>query len=58
LRNLTIWEENLVEAYCVKCKGKKDMQDPKPVTLKNGKPATSGLCPDCGGKIFRIGKAN
>jgi hypothetical protein len=47
-----------VEAYCVKCRGKKEMQDPKAVTLKNGKPATAGVCPDCGGKLFRIGKAS
>ena len=47
-----------MEAYCVKCKSKKEMRDPQAVTLKNGKPATSGSCPDCGGKIFRIGKAS
>jgi len=23
--------------------------------MKNGKPATQGICPDCGGKVFRIG---
>ncbi len=46
-----------MEAYCVKCKAKKEIQDAKPVTLKNGKPATEGKCPTCGTKLFRIGKA-
>jgi hypothetical protein len=47
--------EKLVEAYCVKCKSKREMKDPKTVTLKNGKPATQGVCPVCGTKMFRIG---
>ena len=29
------------EAYCV----------------KNGKPATQGICPECGTKLFKIGKS-
>ena len=33
-----------MEAYCVKCKAKKEMKDPTPVTMKNGKPATQGTC--------------
>ncbi|MCH2397308.1 MAG: hypothetical protein MK227_03790 [Nitrososphaerales archaeon] len=24
--------------------------------MKNGKPATQGICPECGTKLFRIGK--
>jgi hypothetical protein len=32
------------------------MKDAKQVTLKNGKPATSGSCPVCGTKMYRIGK--
>ncbi len=43
-----------MQAYCVKCRAKKEMQDPKSITMKNGKPAT---CPSCGTKMFRIGKA-
>ena len=46
-----------MESYCVKCKAKREMRDPKAITMKNGKPATEGLCPVCGTKIFRIGKA-
>jgi hypothetical protein len=37
-----------MEAYCVKCKAKKEMKDAKAITMKNGKPATQGICPTCG----------
>ncbi len=33
------------------------MKDPKAITMKNGKPATEGVCPTCGTKMFKIGKA-
>ncbi len=46
-----------MEAYCVKCHGKKGMKNPKNITMKNGKPATQGVCPTCGTKMFRIGKS-
>ncbi len=45
-----------MEAYCVKCKAKREVKDPKAVTMKNGKPATSGTCSVCGTKVFKIGK--
>ncbi len=44
-----------VKGYCVKCKKKTEMKDPKAVTLKNGRKATKGECPKCGTKMFRIG---
>ncbi|MGI8915071.1 MAG: DUF5679 domain-containing protein [Chloroflexota bacterium] len=46
-----------MEAYCVKCREKREIKDPKAVTLKNGKPATRGTCGVCGTTIMRIGKA-
>ena len=45
-----------MEAYCVKCKSKRSMKDEKKVTMKNGKPATQGICTVCGTKMFKIGK--
>ena len=33
------------------------MKDPKEIKMKNGKPANKGTCPECGTKMFRIGKA-
>jgi len=41
----------------MKCHAKKEIKDPKVVTMKNGRPATQGVCPTCGTKVFRIGKA-
>jgi hypothetical protein len=41
--------------YCVKDKEKVEMKDAKRITMKNGKPATQGVCPKCGTKVFRIG---
>ncbi|MCZ6583569.1 MAG: DUF5679 domain-containing protein [Thaumarchaeota archaeon] len=46
----------MVTAYCVKCRKKVEMKDPKEVKFKNGRPAAKGTCPDCGTKVFRIGK--
>ncbi len=45
----------MVEAYCVKCRKKVEMKDAKKITMKNGKPAQKGTCPDCGTGVFRIG---
>ncbi len=44
-----------MQAYCVKCRAKKEMKNAKSITMKNGKPATQGACPSCGGKVVRIG---
>ena len=45
----------MAEAYCVKDKKKVEVQNPQQITMKNGKPALQGTCPDCGGKVFKIG---
>ncbi len=46
----------MTSGYCVKCKEKRDINDAKEITMKNGKPAVEGKCPVCGTKIFKIGK--
>jgi Domain of unknown function (DUF5679) len=43
------------QAYCVKCKTKRDMEDEKQITMKNGQRALSGTCPVCSTKMFKIG---
>ncbi len=48
-------EDPVAEAYCVKDKKKVEIKDPEKITMKNGKPATKGTCPECGGSVFRIG---
>ena len=50
-------EREMAQAYCVKCKKKVEIQNPKNVALKNKRPAVQGSCPKCGTKVFRIGKA-
>ena len=46
-----------IEAYCLKCRSKREMKDPETITMKNGRPATQGTCPVCGSKLFRMGKS-
>lgn len=44
-----------MEAYCMKCKEKREMKNPQEVTMKNGKEALSGTCSVCNTKMFKIG---
>lgn len=46
----------VIEAYCVKCKTKREIQDPVAEFTATGSPVTRGICPVCGTKIFRLGK--
>lgn len=43
-----------ISAYCVKCKKKVNIKDPKEYTMKNNKAAVKGICPYCSAKVFRI----
>ena len=43
-----------MEAYCVKCKTKREMKDAKQVKMKNGRTAMKGPCPTCGTGLYRI----
>jgi Zn finger protein HypA/HybF involved in hydrogenase expression len=44
-----------MQARCMKCKEQREMKNPKQITMKNGRPATEGVCPVCGTRMFRIG---
>jgi uncharacterized Zn finger protein (UPF0148 family) len=44
----------MVEAYCVKCRSKREIQNPQEITLKNGRKAIKGVCPVCGTTLYRI----
>ncbi len=57
LFSITKREVKAMQAYCVKCKAKREMKDAKAIVMKNGRPATQGVCPTCGTKMFRIGKS-
>lgn len=45
-----------LQAYCVKCKEKRDITNAQPVYTKTGTPATRGECAVCGTKLFRMGE--
>lgn len=44
----------MLQAYCFKCRGKVEIKNPKETTLKNGRPATEGVCPKCETRVFRV----
>ena len=48
--------DSTMQAYCMKCKEKREMSNPIPVYTKTGTPATSGSCPVCDTKLFRMGE--
>lgn len=48
----------MVEGYCVRCKGKKEMVEAKEVSMKGKggitRRAMKGKCPKCSTTMFRI----
>ena len=44
-----------IQGYCMKCRGKLPISEPKAVYTKAGRPATRGKCPTCDTAIFRMG---
>lgn len=44
----------MAQGYCVKCKKKMEMKDAKEVTMKNGRKAVKGCCPECNTGMYRI----
>ncbi len=49
-------ETTTVEAYCVKCKVKREMGTPTPVFTVKGQAALQGHCLVCDTKMFRMGR--
>jgi len=47
-------QEQAQEAYCVKCKQKREVQDGHVETLDNGRRALKGVCGVCGTKLTRF----
>ena len=45
-----------MEAYCMKCKTKREMQDPIAMFNAKGSPVTVGVCPVCGTKLYKMGR--
>jgi hypothetical protein len=51
-----IFEDEEIEAYCVRCREMVVVEKPQAVWTKKGMPATRGECSICGGAVFRMGK--
>ncbi|MBI5825293.1 MAG: type I DNA topoisomerase [Chloroflexi bacterium] len=45
-----------MEAYCMKCKTKREIQNPVAAFNAKSSAVTTGTCPVCGTKLFRMGK--
>jgi DNA topoisomerase-1 len=45
-----------MEAYCIKCKTRREMVAPEAVYFVNGRPAMKGKCGECGTLITRLGR--
>src|SRR5258706_3736358 len=45
-----------MEAYCMKCKAKREIAEPEAAFNKSGAPVTRGKCPVCGTTMFRTGR--
>ncbi len=46
-----------MEAYCMKCKAKREIENPLATFNSAGVPITRGTCPQCGTTMFRTGKS-
>lgn len=47
-----------MEAYCVKCKVKRPIENSEPTFTSTGNPATKGTCPVCGTNLYRMGRTD
>ncbi|MBI1794880.1 MAG: type I DNA topoisomerase [Chloroflexi bacterium] len=45
-----------MEAYCMKCKTKREIKEPVAAFNARGSAVTLGTCPVCGTKLYRMGK--
>ncbi len=45
-----------MEAYCMKCKTKREVRNPVPGFNAKGSPVTIGECPVCGTRLYRMGR--
>jgi len=47
-----------MEAYCMKCKTKREMKDPLAGFNVKGSPVTTAICSVCGTKLYRMGRTD
>ena len=46
-----------MEAYCMKCKAKREISEPQATFNKSGAPVTRGICLVCGTALYRTGRS-
>ena len=51
-------DDEPIEAYCVSCREKVEIDNPSAVWTSQGRPGTRGECPMCGGTVFRMGRTH
>ena len=49
-------DEIIIEGYCMSCRDTVEIEEAQAVWTRKGQPATRGICPICGGTVFRMGK--
>ena len=47
---------DVLTAYCMKCKTKRPISQAEPTFTKSGQPSTTGVCPECGTTLYRMGE--
>lgn len=47
-----------MEAYCVKCRQKREIQQAEATFTSSGTPATKGVCAECGTGLYRMGRTD
>ena len=52
--NVTVRTEEHIQGYCVKCRAKTEIKNPRHIIMKNLRHAIQGICPRCGTKMFRF----
>ena len=45
-----------MEAYCMKCKAKREIENAQATFNAVGAPVTRGICPVCGTRMYRTGR--
>ena len=53
-RLVTSVKTESLDTYCMKCKKKVEMREPKEEVTRNNRPIAKGICPECGGRVARI----
>lgn len=51
-------EDDIIEAYCMTCREKTEMENPQAIWTRRGTPGTRGVCSICGTTVFLMGRTD